>query len=261
MKAHCDDLRSVVLAAGCRPLDAAGAARRDERRAHRIPEGTVTMRIGLMHGDDGIADARAADPADRRRREGRLRHGMVRPDHGRRLAHDHRARRAAHIAHRVRHGRDPDVPAASVRDGAAGADGAGGDERPLHAGHRPIARTSSSRTCGACRTRSPPVTCASTCRCSLPLLRERPRVVQRRGLPRQRRHRRRRSTARRPVIISALAPLMLKLAGTMTDGTVTWMTGAEDDRDARRAGRQRGREGGRTPGAARRRRPARLRHR
>ena len=28
-----------------------------------------------------------------------------------------------------------------------------------------------------------------------------------------------------PVIISALAPLMLKIAGTMTDGTVTWMTG------------------------------------
>src|SRR3954447_1054222 len=28
-----------------------------------------------------------------------------------------------------------------------------------------------------------------------------------------------------PVVIAALAPLMLKLAGTMADGTVTWMTG------------------------------------
>ena len=28
-----------------------------------------------------------------------------------------------------------------------------------------------------------------------------------------------------PVIISALAPMMLKIAGTMADGTVTWMTG------------------------------------
>lgn len=28
-----------------------------------------------------------------------------------------------------------------------------------------------------------------------------------------------------PVLIAALAPVMLKMAGTMTDGTVTWMTG------------------------------------
>jgi F420-dependent oxidoreductase-like protein len=28
-----------------------------------------------------------------------------------------------------------------------------------------------------------------------------------------------------PVMISALAPVMLKIAGTMTDGTITWMTG------------------------------------
>lgn len=28
-----------------------------------------------------------------------------------------------------------------------------------------------------------------------------------------------------PVLISALAPMMLKIAGSMTDGTVTWMTG------------------------------------
>ena len=41
--------------------------------------------------------------------------------------------------------------------------------------------------------------------------------------------------------------MMLKLAGTLADGTVTWMTGAEDDRDARRAvghaGRARKQEG------------------
>ena len=30
-----------------------------------------------------------------------------------------------------------------------------------------------------------------------------------------------------PVMISALAPKMLKLAGSMTDGTITWMTGAK----------------------------------
>jgi F420-dependent oxidoreductase-like protein len=30
-----------------------------------------------------------------------------------------------------------------------------------------------------------------------------------------------------PVLISALAPMMLKIAGSMTDGTVTWMTGAK----------------------------------
>jgi len=28
-----------------------------------------------------------------------------------------------------------------------------------------------------------------------------------------------------PVLISALAPVMLKIAGTMADGTITWMTG------------------------------------
>ena len=30
-----------------------------------------------------------------------------------------------------------------------------------------------------------------------------------------------------PVLIAALAPVMLKMAGTMTDGTVTWMVGAK----------------------------------
>jgi F420-dependent oxidoreductase-like protein len=30
-----------------------------------------------------------------------------------------------------------------------------------------------------------------------------------------------------PVMISALAPLMLKMAGELTDGTITWMTGAK----------------------------------
>ena len=62
-----------------------------------------------------------------------------------------------------------------------------------------------------------------------------------------------------PVLISALAPMMLKIAGTLADGTITWMTGVEDGRDAHRAVDHEGGEGGGAGSAARRRGPADLR--
>ena len=40
-----------------------------------------------------------------------------------------------------------------------------------------------------------------------------------------------------PVLVAALGPKMLELAGTVTDGTVTWMTGPGDARVAHRARR------------------------
>ncbi len=52
-----------------------------------------------------------------------------------------------------------------------------------------------------------------------------------------------------PVYVAALGEQMLKLAGTMADGTVTWMTGPATHRQPHRAGHQRGRRESRTAGA------------
>ena len=67
---------------------------------------------------------------------------------------------------------------------------------------------------------------------------------------------------RRPVLVAALGPQMLKLAGTLTDGTVTWMTGPGDARrrtPCRRSPRPRQHAGRPAPRIARR--AADLRHR
>ena len=64
-----------------------------------------------------------------------------------------------------------------------------------------------------------------------------------------------------PVLVAALGDTMLKLAGRVADGTVTWMTGISDHRVAHRARHPcRGGEGG-AAGAADRRVPADLGHR
>ena len=73
--------------------------------------------------------------------------------------------------------------------------------------------------------------------------------------------RRRRPSSRRPVLVAALGPKMLELAGTVADGTVTWMTGPATLADAHRADDHRR---GRAAGGRRRassRQPADLRHR
>ena len=64
-----------------------------------------------------------------------------------------------------------------------------------------------------------------------------------------------------PVLVAALGPKMLELAGTVTDGTVTWMTGPATLADAHRAGDHRGRRTRGPARAAHRREPADLRHR
>ena len=53
-------------------------------------------------------------------------------------------------------------------------------------------------------------------------------------------HRRRRPRTPCPVLVAALGPKMLELAGTVTDGTMTWMTGPGDARVAHRADDHRG---------------------
>ena len=83
--------------------------------------------------------------------------------------------------------------------------------------------TGSSGTCSACRTRSRLPTPATTCRCSTP-----PSPVRD---PSTSRTIRSRCTIRwrsgpdtpMPVLVAALGPVMLQLAGELTDGTVLWM--------------------------------------
>ena len=185
------------------------------------------MRIGLMIGPETGPLPREGRAARRRRRGGRA--GRLHLDLGARRSpttstRSPRSRSWVARPTRIELGTavaaDPDPP--SGRHGAAGAVDPGGVRRSLHARARARRTTGSSRTCSAFRTS------ARAPRAELPRGVE--RGVRRPG-PGRRRERRvpRAQPARRhrhpptPILLAALAPVMLRVAGEQASGTILWM--------------------------------------
>ena len=215
------------------------------------------MRLGVMIGAERGDMARKVDQAGRRHRVG----GVGGPGHRvdaagarrLRLPDDGGADGRAHLAHRTRHRRGAAAGAASDRPCPPGTFGA---RRWRRAGWRSVSgrrTTGSSATCSACPTRSPPPTPATTSRCSTPrspgpgavdvendsFTVHNPTVLG--------------AETPMPVLVAALGPVMLQIAGEHADGTVLWMADEKAIGDHIAPQDQQGRRRGGPAGAAHRR--------
>ena len=129
----------------------------------------------------------------------------------------------AHLAHRARHRRGAAAGAASDRPCAPSAvgarDGAADGWRSASARRT----TGSCATCSASRTRSPPPTPATTSRCSTPRWRDPGRSTCENDTFTVHNPTVLGAETPMPVLVAALGPVMLQIAGELADGTVLWM--------------------------------------
>ena len=170
------------------------------------------MRIGLYRGDAASGPIDKIVDATRRRRECGIHVVLAAADDGN--GRDGRARRGRPRGsrHRARHRGGADVPAPSGGDGPTGADHAVDQRRPVHPRDRAVAPDRHRGHASATRSTSRPATCASTstccCRC--------PRGL-RAGLGGDADGADAtldvRGSSPLPVLLAALAPQMLQLAG------------------------------------------------
>ena len=128
-----------------------------------------------------------------------------------------------HVEHRARDGGDADPDASSGRDGAAGAVEPGGVRGSLHARASARPTIGSSTTCSASRTSGRPASSATTSRClnaafagpgPVDVENDDYRVHNPLDVT---------NIVPTPILLAALAPVMLRVAGELASGTILWM--------------------------------------